>query len=160
MEELQFQQLQSDGYFKGDRCQSEITLPERSSLFYMCFLSTLCRGSQFLEFERPQGWLQLWVVIPFFSVFSCYEQHVVFLWRQSILQSYPLCMFWVSVCRWCITFNGINTKSFTFLVSLWFLSPSFVICNVLCLRTKVLNSVVISWGCMSWWTCCWTKESK
>ena len=26
--------------------------------FFICFSSTLCTGSQFLEFVRPQGWLQ------------------------------------------------------------------------------------------------------
>jgi len=52
-----------------------------------------------------------------------------------------LCIFGVFICRWCIIFKGINTKNFIFLVSLWFLSPSTIICNLLCLSTKVLNPV-------------------
>ena len=115
---------------------------------YICFFFAFCKGSQFLEFVRPQGWLLFWIVIPFFlyillwSAACCIPFEVFY-----TITVISLCIVWVFICRWLYYFQWINTKSFIFSVSLWFLSP-FVICNVLCLRTKVLNSVAISWGCM------------
>ena len=46
----------------------------RYLLSYLSPFSAHCTGSQFFEFVRPQGWLQFWIAIPFFSAFSCYEQ--------------------------------------------------------------------------------------
>ena len=110
--------------------------------FYICLFSSHCTGSQFLEFVRPQVWLQFWVVILFFSAFSCYEQPVVFLLRHSISQSSSFVFFSEFCMQMIVLFSRrINTKDFIFLVSLWFLSPSAVICNLLCLSTKVLNPV-------------------
>ena len=125
--------------------------------------------ASFLHFVQVPNFLNLWDHKVGSSSELWYQSSLHFLVMNSLLYSFwgivyitviSLCIFWVLYEDDCITFNGINTKNFIFLVSLWFLSPSFVICNVLCLRTKVLNSVAISWGCMSWYTCCWTKESK
>ena len=78
-----------------------------------------------------------------FLVFFYYEQHIVFLVRHFILYSHSFCIYWILAYRWCIVFNEINTRASFSLVSFWFSSPSFVICNLLCLRTKILHSVAI-----------------
>ena len=142
LRENQFQLHQNEDILNGTDV-SDRSLILRYLLLYLSPSSTLGTGSQFLEFVRPQGWLQflqLWY--HFLCVFLLWTA-CVFLWGILYYYSHsPLCSFLSFVCRWLYCFSRrINTKSFIFLVSLWFSSPASATCNLLCLSTKVLNPV-------------------
>ena len=133
MGELQFQLLHLWGFLSGTHVNGRSIILRYLFLFILLFYSLY--RFQFFWFS-PKG------CDTIFSFWFCYDQqHIVFLMRQFILQLYLCVLFEFSYADDCITFNGINTKDFIFLVSLWFLSPSAVIYNLLCLSAKVLNPV-------------------
>ena len=104
--------------------------------FYISLSSTLFRGSNF--FKKIGG---LWY--QFSQCSSCYEQHTVFLLKHSYY-TVILCVFSEFLCAYIVFFSRkLIQRVSSFLVSLWFSSPSAVICDLLCLRTKSLNPIAI-----------------
>ena len=77
-----------------------------TDFFYLSPSSAHCKGSQFLEFVRPQGWLLFLIVIPFFSVSSVMVDSLLYSsWGIVYITVISLCIVWVFICRWLYYFQ-------------------------------------------------------
>ena len=131
MKDDQFQQLQIEEFLGGTDVNDR-WLFLRYLLSYISPSPAHCKGSNSLNILgglTDQVWFQFpgfsYSCDTIFSVFSCYEHHVVSLLKHSYCRFMCLCMFLVFVCRCCILFKEINTKSFKFLSFIMILISCF-----------------------------------